>query len=58
MLVTMPQEQETVERETTSIKVKPDLWKEAKIEAIKHEKTISELVEEAIENWIKEHRKK
>jgi hypothetical protein len=51
-------ESETVQREATSIKVKPDLWKEAKIEAIKHEKTISELVEEAIENWIKEHRKK
>lgn len=51
-------EQEAVERETTSIKVKPDLWKEAKIEAIKHEKTVSELVEEAIEAWIKERRKK
>jgi len=50
-------EQETIQRETTSIKVKPDLWKEAKIEAIKHEKTISELVEEAIEAWIKDHRK-
>jgi hypothetical protein len=54
----MPQEQETVERETTSIKVKPDLWREAKIEAIKHEKTVSELVEEAIEAWLKVNRKK
>lgn len=54
----MPQEQETIERETTSIKIKPDLWKEAKIEAIKHEKTVSELVEEALENWMKDHRKK
>lgn len=51
-------EQETVERETTSIKVKPDLWKEAKIEAVKHDKTVSELVEEALADWIKEHRKK
>ena len=50
--------QETVQRETTSIKIKPDLWKEAKIEAIKHEKTVSELLEEALESWMKEHRKK
>jgi predicted HicB family RNase H-like nuclease len=49
---------ETVERETTSIKIKPTLWKEAKIEAVKQDKTVSELVEEAIESWIKEHRKK
>jgi len=49
---------ETVERETTSIKVKPDLWKEAKIEAIKHSITVSELVEGAIEAWIRENKKK
>lgn len=49
---------QTVKKETTSIKVDPDLWKEAKIEAIKHERTVSELVEEALENWIKEHKKK
>lgn len=51
-------ESETVQREATSIKIKPDLWKEAKIEAIKHEKTVSELVEEALTAWIKENRKK
>jgi hypothetical protein len=51
-------EPEAVQREATSIKVRPDLWKEAKIEAVKHDKTVSELVEEAIEVWIKEHRKK
>jgi predicted DNA-binding protein len=51
-------EAETVQREATSIKVKPDLWKDAKIEAIRHGKTVSELVEEAIEAWIKEHKKK
>jgi hypothetical protein len=51
-------ESETVQREATSIKVKPDLWKEAKIEAVKHDKTVSELVEEALEAWIKEHKKK
>ncbi len=47
-----------VVREATAIKVRPDLWKEAKIEAIKHDKTVSELVEEAIEAWIKENKKK
>jgi len=51
-------EAETVQREATSIKVKPDLWKDAKIEAIRHGKTVSELVEEAIEAWIKEHKRK
>jgi hypothetical protein len=51
-------ESETVQREATSIKIKPDLWKEAKIEAIKHEKTVSELVEEAIEAWMKANKKK
>lgn len=50
--------QETVQREATSIKIKPDLWKEAKIEAVKHDKTVSELVEEAIEAWLKVLRKK
>jgi hypothetical protein len=50
--------QETVERETTSVKVKPDLWKEAKIEAVKHDKTVSELLEEAIEEWLRNHKKK
>lgn len=50
-------ETETIQREATSIKVKPDLWKEAKIEAIKQGKTVSELVEEAIEAWIKKHKK-
>jgi len=51
-------EQDSVERETTSIKIKPDLWKDAKIEAVRHDKTVSELVEEAIEEWIKAHKKK
>lgn len=58
LLVMCMPEQETVQREATSIKIKPDVWKEAKIEAVKHDKTVSELVEDAIEEWIKEHRKK
>ena len=47
----------TVARETTSIKVRPDLWRDAKIEAIRHGETVSELVEEAIEAWVKQRKK-
>jgi len=50
-------ETETEQREATSIKIKPKIWKEAKIEAIRHDKTLSELVEEAITTWIKEHKR-
>lgn len=46
------------ERTATSIKIKPTVWKEAKIEAIKQGKTVSELVEEALKSWIKEHSNK
>jgi predicted HicB family RNase H-like nuclease len=42
-------------KEPTSIKVNPDLWKEAKIEAIKCGKTLSEVVEEALEDWVRNH---
>jgi len=47
----------TVKKEATSIKISPELWKEAKIEAIKHSMTVSDLVEEALEKWIKEKRR-
>lgn len=50
-------ETKTEKREATSIKIKPKIWKEAKIEAIRQNKTVSELVEEAITTWIKEHGK-
>jgi len=40
------------QREATSIKIRPTIWKEAKIEAIKQGITVSELVEEAVEMWI------
>jgi hypothetical protein len=42
-----------IKREATSIKIRPDVWKEAKIEAIRKEMDLSELVEQAIESWIK-----
>jgi predicted HicB family RNase H-like nuclease len=44
-------------REKTSIKIKPEVWREAKKAAIDESKTVSELVEEALEKWIKEHKK-
>lgn len=45
-------------RTATSIKIKPTVWKNAKIQAIKDSITVSELVEQAIEKYIKEHEKK
>jgi len=47
-----------IKRESTSIKVNPELWKEAKIEAIRHDLEVSEVVEQALQEWIKEHRGK
>jgi hypothetical protein len=41
-----------IKREATSIKINPQLWKRAKIEAIRNDLELSELVEQAIENWI------
>lgn len=43
-----------VERTTTSIKIRPDVWKKAKIEAIKEDIDVSELVEKALEKWVKD----
>lgn len=40
-------------RITTSIKIDPNLWKETKIQAIKDEITVSELLEGAIRDYIK-----
>lgn len=46
------------ERVATSIKVKPEVWKKAKIEAIKNDIELSELVEKAIEDWIRQESKR
>jgi len=46
------------QRAKTSIKVKPEVWKEAKKLAIDEGKTVSEIMEEAIDSYVKEHRKK
>ena len=43
----MPKKQKK-EKTSTSIKIDPDLWKEAKIEAIRRDMEVSELVELAL----------
>ena len=43
-----------IKREATSIKIDPQLWKQAKIEAIRNDLELSELVEQAIEKWIED----
>ena len=42
----------TIKRESTSIKIRPEVWKQAKIEAIRQDMDLSELVEKAIESFI------
>ncbi len=46
------------ERTSTSIKIRPTVWRDAKIAAINENITVSELVEEAITCWITEQAKK
>jgi hypothetical protein len=47
-----PRNESIIKRESTSIKIRPDVWKEAKIAAIRNDMDVSELVERAIEAWI------
>jgi len=41
-----------MKRVATSIKIDPNLWKKTKIQAIQDEITVSELLEEAIKEYI------
>ena len=41
----------------TSLRINPDIWKDAKVQAIKNDMTLTQLVEEAINCWIKEKNK-
>jgi hypothetical protein len=43
---------DAVKREPTSIKIRPDVWKEAKITAIRQDMELSELVEKALDEYI------
>jgi predicted HicB family RNase H-like nuclease len=42
----------------TSLRINPDIWKEAKVQAIRHDITLTELVEEAINCWIRQQTEK
>jgi hypothetical protein len=41
----------------TSLRIDPEIWKQARVEAIQHDITLTQLVEEAINCWIKEKKK-
>jgi post-segregation antitoxin (ccd killing protein) len=47
-----PKEGSQIKRESTSIKIDHDLWKQAKIEAINRDVDLSDLVEHALRNEI------
>jgi len=34
------------------------IWKEAKVQAIKHDMTLADLVDEALKEWIKKNQEK
>ena len=36
----------------TSLRVNPDLWKEAKVQAIKLDMSLAEVVDEALREWV------
>lgn len=36
----------------TSLRVNPDLWKEARVQAIRNDMTLADVVEEALRDWI------
>ena len=40
----------------TSLRVDPELWKKAKMEAIRRDLTLAELVDESIRDWLKKKR--
>lgn len=46
-----------VDRIVTSIKINPELWKEAKKKAIDQDVDLSVLVERALKAWISESKK-
>lgn len=49
--------EKAIERVSTSIRINPDVWKDAKIQAIRDETTVSEMLENAIRKYI-EHQEK
>jgi hypothetical protein len=49
----MTPKEQPVKRESTSIKIDPSVWKQAKIAAIQHDMELSELVEDALQREMK-----
>lgn len=47
-----------VQKSSTSLNVDPEIWKQAKIEAINKGMTLTDLVEKAIQSWIEKNRGK
>jgi len=37
----------------TSLRVDPELWKRAKVQAVIHDMTLADVIEEALKEWIK-----
>lgn len=48
----MPEEEKR--QFVTSLRIDSNLWKEAKVQAIRHDITLTELVEEALNLWMQE----
>lgn len=53
----MPEATSKPKKEATSIKVDPELWKAAKIEAIKRDMELGELVEASLKKELKSSKK-
>ena len=51
----MPEKEKLI---VTSLRVNAKTWKLAKIEAIKQDLTLAELVDEALKKWIENHEEK
>jgi predicted HicB family RNase H-like nuclease len=46
------------EQTVTSLRVDPELWKKAKIQAIEEGMTLAEVVEHALQDWIEKQARK
>jgi hypothetical protein len=53
----MQENEVEMKKAATSIKINPEIWKEAKIAAINFNTTVSDLVENAIKDYIRKHKK-
>jgi hypothetical protein len=52
-----PKNIEDEKRESTSLKIRPSIWKEAKIESIRQDMELSEFVEAAVLELIKKYQR-